>query len=655
MALARISAYAAAAVVAAIAVLGVVFAVEVGRTGESVALAVAIVLSGAVTALGVLVATRQPRNVVGLLLVLVGLIPVGTVAGDLREQAYAPASPVELALSAGGWMVFYLLPALLLLYFPDGRAAGPRWRWVGPTMLLVVVIFGAAAALDPAPFPPPYQQVPHPFHVPEKVSLVMGGVGAGMLPIFLGLLIAAVASIVVRYRSAGDGVQRAQLKWLALGAAFLPATLLLAWAEFLLFGDGRVILIGFALTYLAIPAAIAIAILRPDLFDVDRAVSAAIIYGLVVTVLLACYTIAFFLIGVGTGRASPVAAAAVTAVCAALLAPLRSRLRRRVDRRLDPTRQAALTAIEQLQARTHAGEDRPEHLERVLREAMRDPLLRVGYRVPGLTGLVAADGTPIDARETDVVRVELAGRETGAIIRGTMGTPALLREVAAASAVLVEVVRLRIQVNQALDAADSSRSRLLHASYQERRRLERDLHDGAQQRLVSLGKALRSAQRHLRDDSVDVDGLLDDAVADVGAAVMELRRLANGLRPSSLDDGLDHALAVLASEAPVPVTLDVEVTGLPDDVAITAYYVANEAMANAVKHADPAAIGVQVRQAGGLVTVQVKDDGRGGATMRPGAGLAGLADRVAAAGGALRLTSAHGLGTTVEAVLPCES
>ena len=238
-------------------------------------------------------------------------------------------------------------------------------------------------------------------------------------------------------------------------------------------------------------------------------------------------------------------------------------------------------------------------------------------------------------------------------MRGSAGTRELLREAASAGALLIEVVRLRIEVSRALDEAEASRTRLLHAGYEERRRLERDLHDGAQQRLVSLGMAIRLAQRHLDDSTVDVDGLMDQWVAELAAAVTELRQIAHGLRPSSLDDGLGNALVMLAGKVPLPVTLDVTAGDLPDDVAMTAYYVASEAMTNAVKHAGPATIGVRVSQAGDRVTVRVSDDGPGGAEIRPGTGLAGLADRVRAAGGALRLSSPAGGGTLVEAVLPC--
>jgi signal transduction histidine kinase len=241
-----------------------------------------------------------------------------------------------------------------------------------------------------------------------------------------------------------------------------------------------------------------------------------------------------------------------------------------------------------------------------------------------------------------------------------VGSPALFRELAEASVLLVELVRLRMGLAVALRDVASSRNRLLHAGYAERRRLERDLHDGAQQRLVSLGMALRLAQRHLHNNGgvdlgVDMDAVLDRAVAELGTAVAELRRLAHGLRPDSLNNGLRPALDLLTRGIPVPVTLDVRVGDVPDDVATTVYYVASEAVANAVKHADAAAIDIRVEQVDGRLLVRVSDDGSGGARLRAGAGLAGLADRVAAAGGGLRVTSPQGRGTVVEAVLPCAS
>jgi signal transduction histidine kinase len=171
---------------------------------------------------------------------------------------------------------------------------------------------------------------------------------------------------------------------------------------------------------------------------------------------------------------------------------------------------------------------------------------------------------------------------------------------------------------------------------------------------VSLGMALRLAQRHLDDGTTDMNGLIDQAVAELGTAVVELRQIAHGLRPSSLDDGLHAALAALTQHVPIPVRLDVLPESLPDDVATTAYFVTSEAITNAVKHADASRIDVRIARSNGRLEVRITDDGSGGA-LATGSGLAGLSDRVHALGGALALHSSDGRGTTVEATVPCES
>jgi signal transduction histidine kinase len=231
----------------------------------------------------------------------------------------------------------------------------------------------------------------------------------------------------------------------------------------------------------------------------------------------------------------------------------------------------------------------------------------------------------------------------------------LLRDIAARAAPLVELVRLRVELRRALNEADQSRSRLLRVGYEERARLERDLHDGAQQRLVSLGMALRLAQRRLPRGGLDVSGVLDAAVTELATAVSELRRLAHGIRPSCLDDGLVPALSDLISSTPIPITLQVTASDLDQDLETTAYYVASEAITNAIKHACPRHITLDVAAGQGQLRVRISDDGHGRAVPRPGSGLAGLADRVGAHGGTLAIDSGHGHGTVVEAVLPCAS
>jgi signal transduction histidine kinase len=629
--------------------------------GDAGYLAIATVLGLASVTLGMVVAAKCPDNPVGLLLTWVGLVPVFIAGGDVYADALAarpdlvPVSSVLVSLAPGTWMFLYVPPALLALLFPDGRLPrGRRWRWLAAGLLVVPIAFTLLGSFDPAPFAGPFRDVPHVFRAGSFTPALTVAAFA-LLPIFMGLLIATAGSVVVRHRRETDPVRRAQVKWFALGGLFVPATLLLCWLSYLLLDVPDLVVFGLAATYLAIPAATAIAVLRHDLYDVDRALSAAITYGIVTAALLTFYTVATFLAGLTLGRQSTVAAAAATALCAVALAPLRTRLQRWVDRRFYPLRQAALAAINGLRDRTHAGTARPEQLEESLRDALRDPGLRVGYRLPGSADLVDAHGRPLPDDAAPAVPVLLGGAPVGEL--RAAGSRELLREVAAASALLVEVVRLRIELSGAVRDIESSRSRLLTVSYQERRRLERDLHDGAQQRLVALGMALRLGQRHLDDGRTDVSGLLDRAVAELGTAVAELRQIAHGLRPSSLDDGLVNALTMMVGRVPAPITLDVPAglccDGLPDVVATTAYYVASEAVVNAVRHAAAASIGLRLHRDAGALTVQVRDDGPGGATLRPGAGLAGLADRVAAAGGGLRLTSPVGSGTLVEAVLPC--
>jgi signal transduction histidine kinase len=302
---------------------------------------------------------------------------------------------------------------------------------------------------------------------------------------------------------------------------------------------------------------------------------------------------------------------------------------------------------------TATAQARPEQLEAVLQRAIGDATLRVGVLAADRTGVVDLGGVPLEPVPVSVP-VRLGDEQIGLIDSGRTSRE-LLRDIAAAAAPTVEVIRLRLGLRHALREVEASRSRMLRAGYDERQRLERDLHDGAQLRLVSLGMALRLAQRRLANGGVDVDGLLDQAVAELGTAVSELRQLANGIRPSCLDDGLAPALSVLIDTVPIPVDMRVSETKVDDDLQTTAYYVASEAVANAVKHSRATQIALHVDARGDDLYVRVEDDGVGGAEQRDGSGLARLADRVGAHGGTLFVSSPQNGGTTVEAILPCAS
>jgi len=205
-----------------------------------------------------------------------------------------------------------------------------------------------------------------------------------------------------------------------------------------------------------------------------------------------------------------------------------------------------------------------------------------------------------------------------------------------------------------LDELHASRARIVEAGDAERRRLERNLHDGAQQRLVSLSLALRLAQARMATDPQGASEILAGADAELGAALEELRELARGLHPAVLADrGLEAAIESLAERSTLPVTIDLDLDErLPPAVEVAAFYVAAESLTNIAKHAGATQARVHVTRDSSLAYVEVRDDGRGGATAGAGSGLDGLADRVAALHGRLEIDSPAGGGTTVRAIIP---
>ena len=608
--------------------------------------------STAIAVLGLVISRKVA--VVGFLLVWAGVVATFLASRDVYYNVVV-ADPGKLPLDSrvvafldeSGWWLFIAV-VLVLLYFPDGSLPSRRWLPVPVSLValgLVQQTFGAFATI---PFLEPLQDLPRPFEpLPQPIRVLSEVVFALMI----ALLLVSGISLFVRFRRS-TGRVRQQLKWLSLAGLAVVVYPFVCLTELLITGNTGVVSTVFGIaTLIALPASVAVAMLRHDLYDVDRVLADTVTYAIVMVVLLGTYAVTALTLGLFLGKESATAAAAATAVCALVLAPLRARLQRLVDRRLYPPRRAALLAIEDLHHRIHTDQAQPEELEKSLQTALRDPSLRVGLLVPGAAGFVDASGRPVGA--TGAVPVMLGGTQIG-LLAGASG-PAVLKAVATSAASLVEVTRLRAELAGALREVEASRTRLVQAGDEERRRLERDLHDGAQQRLVSLGMAMRLAQRHLDDGTVDVNGLLDQGVAELATAIAELRQIAHGLRPTSLDDGLHAALRAITQTLPIPVQLHIPPGELPEDLATTAYFVAAEAVTNAAKYSRATSIAVRVAQSGEDVRIRVEDDGCGGATPRPGSGLSGLVDRVAAVGGSLSLHSPAGLGTTIEAVLPCGS
>jgi signal transduction histidine kinase len=217
------------------------------------------------------------------------------------------------------------------------------------------------------------------------------------------------------------------------------------------------------------------------------------------------------------------------------------------------------------------------------------------------------------------------------------------------------LVTLDAELRASLAELRASRARIVHAGDAERRRLERDLHDGAQSRLVALKLLLSRARLRARGTDADLETMLTEAIGELDTSLGELRELARGIHPAVLtDQGLEPALQALASRAPVPVTIEAEGgERLPGPVESAAYFVVSEALANVAKYAQATEAAVAVRRENGVVTVDVTDDGIGGADAGRGSGLRGLADRVAALDGTLAVESPAGAGTHLRAEIPC--
>lgn len=304
----------------------------------------------------------------------------------------------------------------------------------------------------------------------------------------------------------------------------------------------------------------------------------------------------------------------------------------------------------------------PGDLQAALARALRDPSLVVAYWLPASERYVDAWGRdvslPLEDATRAVTMIERDGRRVAALVHdpALADDEQLVRSACAAAALQLENDRLQADLRAQLAEVRASRARIVEATEDERRRIERDLHDGTQQRLVSLAMTAGLADAKVATDPPAARTLIAEMRGGLSAALAELRELSQGIHPGVLTErGLPSALEDLGLRMRLPVELDVSLgERLPPRIEGAAYYVVSEALTNVAKYADASRVSVVVRRQNGRAMVRVSDDGKGGADLGRGSGLRGLRDRVEALGGTFTVASPAGRGTVVDVEIPCE-
>jgi signal transduction histidine kinase len=302
----------------------------------------------------------------------------------------------------------------------------------------------------------------------------------------------------------------------------------------------------------------------------------------------------------------------------------------------------------------------PSDLRDALARALRDPSLILAYWLPEFGSYADQDGRPVEVPDPDGRRamrlIERDGGRVAALLHDPAleDEPELLTAVTAAAGIALENARLNVELRARVEELRGSRARIVEAGQRERQRLERNLHDGAQHRLVALSLQLSLLEEELAGQR-SATAQLERARGEIDTSLDELREIAQGIHPAVVTGhGLAVALEQLVARAPVPVRISVEIeVRLPEAIEMAAYYLISESLANIGKYAQASSATVEVARGNGDLHVEVTDDGIGGADTERGSGLRGLADRVEALGGQLRVWSPHGGGTRLRAEIPC--
>jgi signal transduction histidine kinase len=648
--------------------------------------------------LGVLIAARRPNHPIGwLLLAIAASNAISLAANFVAIRGILSGASLHGWVGWSAWVynitgaIGALLIAFLILVFPDGRLLpGRRWRWAAWVVSAAtsVALVASSIAVTSQQLSPRLPSVPNPAAV-----AALNNVTSGNGPINVGvllLLVTVLAAVVVRLRRS-RGVERIQMRWFSYVAA---ASILVIVAGFVVNTANETLgnnisNVGFGFGfYLLVPATIGLAVMRYGLYDLDVFISRTLVYGSLAVFITAVYV--GIAVGIGTlvgsgGKPNLALSILATAIVAIGFQPVRERVQKVANRLVYGKRATPYEVLSEFSGRvaeTYAADEVLPRMAQVLQEGTGAESATVWLRGteelrPAATfpngvethiAVPMRNGTlPALGHATRSVEVRHQGELLGALSvtkrRGEALTPIeqkLVDDLAHQAGLVLKNVGLSADLQTRLDELRASRQRLVSAQDLERRRLERNLHDGAQQHLVALKVKLGLAELLLGRDPEKAAETLEQLKSDADEALETLRDLARGIYPPLLaDKGLVVAFESQARKATIPVRVESDgVARYTPDVEATVYFCVLEALQNVQKYA--AATQVIVRLRAGTdparLTFEVEDDGTGfdAATVRKGAGLTNMNDRMDALGGTVQVISHQGAGTTVSGELPVQ-
>jgi signal transduction histidine kinase len=637
-----------------------------------------------------LIVARHPRNAIGWILFVVALSVVLTGAAEGYMSWSAERAPDLLPGAAwAAWLAnWILIPVLepiplLLLLFPTGRPPTRRWWPVAWGIVLAGILGAVGFMVDPdlmVPLPGPGEpamRLDSPTGVSEGLSGILLSISAVLS---LAGTFLAVAAVIVRFRRS-RGEERQQLRWLVYTAGVGILLLVSFFLSFLFTGEddnwlsNLLFILLVIVVALAIPLACGIAILRYRLYQLDVVVKKTVVFGALVVFGTVVYVGVVVGLGALIGGADNAALTfAGAAIVALAFQPVRGLARRLADRLVYGKRATPYEVLSRFTGRMGGAYSTDDVLPRMAQlitagtgSTRAEIWLRVGpeLRLEARAPQAEATPPPLPVRGQELPTIPGADEALPVVHQGELlGAIAvamppseplgptqrvLLEDLAHQAGLVLRNVRL-------IEELRASRQRLVQAQDEERRRIERNLHDGAQQQLVALAVKLRLAEQLADRDPARAKAMLAQLRSEAGSALEDLRDLARGIYPPLLADrGLPDALQAQARKAAVDVGVDAVGVGRhPQDVETAVYFCVLEALQNVAKYAEASRVDVRLRETHGDLTFAVTDDGRGfdPAANGYGTGLQGMADRIEALGGSLRVRSTPGEGTVVEGTVP---